>query len=65
MKKDILFWDVDTQFDFMNSQGNLYVPGAEAIIDKVSETRRLALDNGFSMLADIDWHSRQDAEISA
>jgi len=64
MKKDLLFWDVDTQFDFMNSQGNLYVPGAEEIIDKVSETRRLALDNGFSMLGDIDWHSRQNAEIS-
>ncbi len=64
MKKDLLFWDVDTQFDFMNSGGNLYVPGAEEIIDKVSETRRLALDNGFSMLADIDWHSRENTEIS-
>ncbi len=64
MKKDLLFWDVDTQFDFMNSRGNLYVPGAEEIIDNVSETRRLALDNGFSMLADIDWHSRENAEIS-
>ena len=27
-----LFWDVDTQFDFMYPDGKLYVPGAETII---------------------------------
>ena len=24
MKKDIIFWDVDTQFDFMRAKGKLY-----------------------------------------
>ena len=34
MRNDILFWDVDTQYDFMRPEGKLYVPGAEEIIEK-------------------------------
>jgi len=64
MKKPTIFWDVDTQFDFMQPEGKLYVPGAEEIIDKVSEVRKFALENGFSMIADIDWHSAENEEIS-
>jgi len=64
MKKDTVFWDVDTQFDFMRAEGKLYVPGAETIIDKVSSVRKFALENGFSIIADIDWHSTDDNEIS-
>jgi nicotinamidase/pyrazinamidase len=64
MKKQTLFWDVDTQFDFMQPSGKLYVPGAETIIDKVSAVRKLSLENGYSMIADIDWHSLDNEEIS-
>ncbi|UCG58024.1 MAG: cysteine hydrolase [Phycisphaerales bacterium] len=64
MKKATVFWDVDTQYDFMDPRGKLYVPGAEGIIDAVSEIRRFALENGFSIIADIDWHSPTNAEIS-
>jgi len=64
MKRQTIFWDVDTQFDFMQPQGRLYVPGAETIIDKVSEVRKFALENGCSMIADIDWHSLDNEEIS-
>jgi nicotinamidase/pyrazinamidase len=64
MKRQTIFWDVDTQFDFMQPQGKLYVPGAETIIDKVSAVRKLAFDNGYSMIADIDWHSLDNEEIS-
>ena len=64
MKRDTLFWDVDTQFDFMRPEGKLYVPGAEAIIDKVSDIRRFALNNGYSIVGDVDWHSLGNAEIS-
>jgi nicotinamidase/pyrazinamidase len=64
MKRQTIFWDVDTQFDFMQPTGKLYVPGAETIIDKVSEVRKFALDNGCSMIADIDWHSLDNEEIS-
>ncbi|MHC4355442.1 MAG: cysteine hydrolase family protein [Planctomycetota bacterium] len=64
MKEETIFWDVDTQFDFMLPEGKLYVPGAETIVDKVSEVRRFALDNGYSIVADIDWHSAENDEIS-
>ena len=63
-KKETIFWDVDTQFDFMQPTGKLYVPGAETIIDKVSAVRKFAFDNGCSMIADIDWHSLDNEEIS-
>ena len=64
MKEQTIFWDVDTQYDFMQPDGKLYVPGAETIIPKVSEVRRFALENGYSIVADIDWHSRDNEEIS-
>ena len=64
MRKNIIFWDVDTQFDFMRPEGKLYVPGAEEIIDKVSQIRKFALENGYSIIADIDFHTVEDDEIS-
>jgi nicotinamidase/pyrazinamidase len=64
LKKGILFWDVDTQYDLMRPEGRLYVPGAEGIIDNVSKVRRFALDKGYSMLASMDWHQDGNPEIS-
>ena len=32
MDGEIVFWDVDTQKDFMNVDGKLYVPNAMEII---------------------------------
>ena len=32
-----LFWDVDTQFDFMHADGKLYVPDAEQIIPRLKQ----------------------------
>jgi nicotinamidase/pyrazinamidase len=59
-----IFWDEDTQFDFMNPEGKLYVPGAVDIIDKVSEIREFAINSGYSIIASCDWHSLTDSEIS-
>jgi len=63
-KGKTIFWDVDTQYDFLHPEGGLYVPGAAEIIDNISRTRRFALENGFSMVASIDWHTTDDPEIS-
>lgn len=63
-KKQVIFWDVDTQFDFLRPEGKLYVPDAEKIIDNISLTRRFALQNGHSIVASMDWHSLSDKEIS-
>lgn len=64
MKENTIFWDIDTQYDFMNPQGKLYVHGAEDIIDKVSQIRQFAIDNGYSIIASNDWHSLTDSEVS-
>jgi nicotinamidase/pyrazinamidase len=63
-QKKTIFWDVDTQFDFMSPEGALHVPGAEEIIDKVGQVRRFALENGYSILSDVDWHRLDNPEIS-
>ena len=39
--KKIIFFDVDTQFDFIDPSGNLYVKGAEGIIKNASLHARL------------------------
>jgi nicotinamidase/pyrazinamidase len=59
-----LFWDVDTQFDFLDPQGKLYIPDGEKIIHNISEARRFALDNHFPIIASTDWHTDKDIEIS-
>jgi nicotinamidase/pyrazinamidase len=63
-KKDILFWDVDTQADFIMPEGKLYIPGAQTLVETISDIRRFALDQDYSMIASTDWHSPDDPEIS-
>jgi nicotinamidase/pyrazinamidase len=64
MEKRTIFWDTDTQYDFMMPQGKLYVPGADQIIGAVSDVRATALDHGCSILASQDWHIMDNPEIS-
>lgn len=64
VEKKVIFWDIDTQFDFMTPQGKLQVPDADRIIDKISQIRKFALENGFSVIASADWHRPTDEEIS-
>ncbi|AQT70292.1 nicotinamidase/pyrazinamidase [Anaerohalosphaera lusitana] len=63
-KRKVLFWDIDTQYDFLKPDGKLYVPDSQPIIDRISRTRRLALDNGYSIVASTDYHSIDNEEIS-
>jgi nicotinamidase/pyrazinamidase len=63
-KKETIFWDVDTQFDFLMPRGRLHVPTAERIIGNISSVRRFALKHGYSIVASMDWHSPEDDEIS-
>jgi nicotinamidase/pyrazinamidase len=63
-RQKAIFWDVDTQYDFLRPDGRLYVPGADGIIDAISGVRRFAFENGFSMIASVDWHTMDDSELS-
>jgi nicotinamidase/pyrazinamidase len=61
--KNIFFLDVDTQRDFMLSDGALYVPGAERIIPKLRRLFDFAKKNEISILSSVDAHTAHDPEF--
>ena len=61
----LLFWDVDTQVDFMQPEGRLYVSGAETIVPQLAALRRTALERGIRTVASADDHRPDDPELSA
>jgi len=58
-----IFWDVDTQVDFLDSQGKLYVPGSEAILPNLARLTRWAADHGVLVVASACAHHPDDAEF--
>jgi nicotinamidase/pyrazinamidase len=60
----LIFWDVDTLYDFMKSDGKLYVPGSEEIIPVVKKLTDFAHANRIPIVASADNHETSDAEIS-
>ncbi len=42
-----VFFDVDTQIDFLYPAGALYVPGAETIVDRIAALNRFAARTEF------------------
>ncbi|TFH67048.1 MAG: isochorismatase family protein [Gemmatimonadales bacterium] len=59
-----VFWDVDTQYDFMMSDGKLYVPGSEEIIPVLGALTDHAHDHGIRILASADDHVPGHRELS-
>ena len=54
-----VFFDIDTQIDFVYPAGALYVPGAERIVPVIAElNRRAAL-----VISTMDAHSEDDPEF--
>ncbi|MFW9852720.1 MAG: cysteine hydrolase family protein [Candidatus Thorarchaeota archaeon] len=63
MYSKIIFWDVDTQRDFMEPEGSLYVPGAEKIKENLGKLTQYARLNKIRILGSVDFHSDTDPEI--
>ena len=61
--KNICFYDVDTQKDFMDANGALYVPGAEGIKANLAELTRYALRREIQVMGSVDRHYEGDAEL--
>lgn len=59
-----IFWDVDTQVDFMHSAGKLYVPGAESIIPNLKRLTDYAHEHGIRIVASADDHVDGHRELS-
>jgi nicotinamidase/pyrazinamidase len=60
----LIFWDVDTLYDFMRSEGKLYVPGSEGIIPAVKALTDFAHAKRIPIVASADNHELSDPEIS-
>jgi nicotinamidase/pyrazinamidase len=58
-----VFFDVDTQIDFLYPAGALYVPGAETIVDRVTALNRFAAAHGMVVVSDMDAHAEDDPEF--
>ena len=65
MKRPVIFWDVDTQRDFMDRDGKLYVPDAEAIKPNLKRLTDYAHDRAIHIVASADDHAAGDRELSA
>src|SRR5213083_1380785 len=61
----VIFWDVDTQYDFMKADGKLYVPDAEQLIPNLKKLTDYAHGHGICIVASADDHVPEHAEISA
>ncbi len=59
-----VFWDVDTQRDFMLAGGALYIQGSEAILDNLERLTSFARTRGIRIVASVDSHTLEDEEIS-
>ena len=58
-----VFFDIDTQLDFLYPSGALYVPGAEAIVPAIARLNRLAADRQIPLISTADAHLENDMEF--
>jgi nicotinamidase/pyrazinamidase len=63
-KNSCVFVDVDTQFDFMDPDGKLYVSGAEELIDVLQHLFIHARQLGIPVLSSVDDHAEDDPEFA-
>lgn len=63
-----IFWNVDTQYDFMRSdetfRGTLAIPGAREIEGNLEKLTNLAKEKKITVVNTADWHTEESREIS-
>jgi nicotinamidase/pyrazinamidase len=63
VSRGIIFWDVDTQVDFMLPGGKLYVPGAEKLIPNLGRLTDQARKDRVFLVSDACVHAPDDPEF--
>jgi nicotinamidase/pyrazinamidase len=63
MKDPAVFFDIDTQYDFMRPKGLLYVRGAETIIPNLRKITVLAGRYKIPIVSTLDRHTPHDREF--
>jgi nicotinamidase/pyrazinamidase len=60
-----VFFDVDTQIDFLYPAGALYVPGAEKVVEQIAALNRFAGCHEIPVVSTMDAHTEDDPEFRA
>lgn len=63
VSRNVIFWDVDTQVDFMLPGGNLYVPGAENLLPNLQLLTDAARRSEVFLVSDACVHGPNDEEF--
>lgn len=63
MHELVAFFDIDTQVDFMQPNGRLYVPGAEAIVPNLVRLMAFARQHDIPVISSADAHTPDDPEF--
>jgi len=58
-----VFFDIDSQLDFLYPAGALYVPGAERIVPAIASLNRFAAERGIPVVSTTDAHTEDDPEF--
>lgn len=64
MKENRVFMDIDTQIDFMDPGGKLYVPHAEEIVPNLVRLMAYARERRIPVLSSADAHTPDDREFA-
>lgn len=63
VSRDFIFWEVDTQKDFMLPGGKLYVPGAEKLLPNIRRLTDAARQGSVFLVSSGDFHPTDDPEF--
>lgn len=58
-----VFFDIDTQLDFVFPAGALYVPRAELKLPSIAALNRYAASQGYPIISTVDAHGEDDPEF--
>src|SRR5271155_1610472 len=61
--RDVIFWEVDTQADFMLPGGKLYVPGAERLLPNIRRLTDAARQGRVFLVSHGCYHTKDDPEF--
>jgi len=65
VSRKVIFWEVDTQKDFMLPGGKLYVPGAEELLPNIRKLTQAARDGRVFLVSHGCYHAPDDPEFKS
>jgi nicotinamidase/pyrazinamidase len=63
VSRNVVFWEVDTQKDFMLPGGKLYVPGAERLLPNIRKLTDAAREGRVFLVSHGCYHTQEDPEF--